>query len=141
MRWLTWRFLDGWRDVGLLVIRVGLGLSMIGHGWGKLVGGPERWEKLGGAMSHLGVSFAPTFWGFCAASAEVFGGALLALGLAARPAAAALAFTMFVAWWMHVSKGDPFQSYSHSMEAGLVMLGLVLMGPGRYAVDPHLKGG
>ena len=43
MRWLRWSFLDRYRDLGLLVMRVGLGLSFMAHGWPKLVGGPETW--------------------------------------------------------------------------------------------------
>lgn len=141
MRWLTWRFLDGWQDVGLLVLRVGLGLSMIAHGWSKLLGGPDKWERLGGAMSSVGITFAPTFWGACAALAEVVGGAMLVLGLGTRPAAAALAFTMFVAMRMHMVAGDGFIGWSHAMEAGIAFVAILLMGPGRHALDPRLKGG
>ena len=35
-------------DVGLLVLRLGIGTSMlVFHGYGKLSGGPEKWEKIG----------------------------------------------------------------------------------------------
>ena len=125
-------------DIGLLVLRVGLGAMMIGHGWGKLTGGPEVWVKLGGAMSTFGITFAPTFWGFCAAAAEVFGGLALIVGLGTRVAAASLAFTMFVAWAMHFSKGDPFTSWSHSAEDGIAFLALILTGAGKYSLDSRL---
>lgn len=122
-------------DAGLLVLRVGLGLMMMGHGWPKLLGGPEKWGKLGGAMKSVGIDFAPEFWGFCAATGEFFGGALLALGLLTRPAAGILAFTMFIAWWNHVSKGDSFVSWSHSAEDGIAFVALIAMGPGRWSID------
>ncbi len=141
MRWLTWRFLDGWEDVGLLILRVGLGLSMMVHGWPKLSGGPETWTKLGGSMASLGITFAPTFWGLCGALAEFVGGAMLVLGLGTRPAAAALAFTMLVAVRMHQAGGDGFHGYSHALEVGIAMVAILLVGPGRHALDPRLKGG
>lgn len=141
MRWLTWRFLDGWQDVGLLVLRVGLGLSMMMHGWPKLMGGPDKWEGLGRAMSAIGVTFWPVVWGASAAIAETIGGALVVLGLGTRPAAATIAFTMFVAARMHMVQGDGFIGYSHAMETGIAFAALVLLGPGRHALDPRLKGG
>ncbi len=42
------------KDLGLLILRIGVGLSMmIFHGFGKLKGGPELWEKIGGNMATL----------------------------------------------------------------------------------------
>ena len=127
-------------DIGLLVMRVGLGAMMIGHGWGKLTGGPETWVKLGGAMDTFGITFAPTFWGFCAAAAEVFGGLALIVGLGTRFAAAALAFTMFVAFAKHFAAGDGFRGWSHAAEDGIAFLALIFMGGGRYSLDAFLYG-
>jgi putative oxidoreductase len=55
--------LDRYRDVGLLLLRVGIGLSYMGYGAPKLSGGPPIWEELGQAMRFLGITFAPTAWG------------------------------------------------------------------------------
>ena len=58
-------------DFGLLLIRLGIGLSIvIFHGWEKISGGPALWGALGGNMSNLGISFAPVMWGFMAALME-----------------------------------------------------------------------
>jgi putative oxidoreductase len=130
-----WDFFDRFRDLGLLVLRVGLGISFLFHGVPKLMGGPETWKGLGGAMAVLGVDFAPEFWGLCAALAESVGGACFAVGLMFRPASLALAFTMGVAFAMHFGKGDPFRVYSHALEAGIVFIGMFLAGPGQYAAD------
>lgn len=125
--------------IALLLIRVVIGISMISHGWGKVFGGVERWTGLGGAMANLGITFAPAFWGFCAAIAEFGGGILLIVGLLTRPAAAALAFTMFVAMLNHAVKGDGFGKVSHPLELLAVCLGLVLMGAGLYSLDHIVK--
>ena len=90
-------------DVGLLVVRAFIGFSMlVFHGWGKLVGGPETWTRIGASMEQLGIGFLPAMWGFFAAFAESVGSALLILGILTRPAAGLLAFTMFVAVLRHV---------------------------------------
>ncbi|MBU1948526.1 MAG: DoxX family membrane protein, partial [Candidatus Eisenbacteria bacterium] len=69
------------RDIGLLIIRIGIGLTVMTlHGYGKIKGGPGLWDNLGGAMSQFGITFAPKFWGFMAAFSEFGGSALLILG-------------------------------------------------------------
>ena len=40
-------------NVGLLVLRLGIGIIFIIHGLPKLMGGVETWTKLGGAMSMM----------------------------------------------------------------------------------------
>ena len=134
--------LDRYRDHGLLLLRVGIGISFMVHGFPKLQAGPELWTGLGGALGALGIHFAPTFMGFMAASAEFFGGLFLALGLLTRPAVFFMLNTMIVAMAMHLSKGDSFQQYSHALEAGILFLSLLLIGPGRFSLDalcPRLR--
>lgn len=121
--------------LGLLVLRVGLGVMMMVHGYGKVMGGPELWAGLGGAMGHLGITFAPTFWGAAAAFSEFGGGFLLIIGLLTRPAAASLAFTMLVATVMHLANGDGIKGSSHSIEDGIAFLALILTGAGSYSLD------
>jgi putative oxidoreductase len=128
------------RTWGLTVLRVGLGAMMAAaHGWGKVVGGEERWTKLGGAMAHLGIDLAPTFWGAAAAFTELVGGLLLVVGLFTRPAAALLVFTMLVAAVSHYA-GDPsLKAISHPVETGLGLLCVLIAGPGRYSLDARLR--
>jgi len=133
------RFLDKYRDIGLLILRVGIGVMFIMHGLPKLTGGPEKWEMLGGTMKSLGVGFAPMAWGFMAALSECGGGLLLALGFFTRPACFFLLATMIVAMSMHISKGDLFVTYSHAMEAGILFISLIFIGPGKYSLDGQHK--
>lgn len=128
--------LETGRDAGLLLMRAGVGLSFLYiHGLPKLMAGAELWAKLGGAMGNLGVHSSPVFWGFLAAAAEFGGGALLALGLLTRPAAAVMAFNMLVAVVMHLVMGQGLEPASHALENLFMFAGFVLVGAGRYSLD------
>lgn len=133
------KLLDSFHShLGLLVLRLVVGVSFMVHGYPKIFGGPERWEKLGGAMENLGIHFFPTFWGFMAAVAEFGGGLALILGLLTRVAGSGLAFTMFVAFIVHLTKGDGFNRMSHPLELLAVALLFVLGGAGKYSLDEAL---
>ncbi len=135
------RSLDKYRDVGLLILRVGIGVMFVLHGLPKLIAGSETWTMLGGSMKALGISFAPTAWGFMAALSECAGGILLILGFFTRPACFFLLTTMIVATMMHIGKGDPFLKYSHAMESGILFFSLILIGPGRFSLDGQYRPG
>jgi putative oxidoreductase len=127
-------------DVGLLVLRLGIGLSMaIFHGYGKVAGGPERWGRVGGAMKNLGLDFLPAFWGFMAGFSEFFCSIFLVLGIFFRPATLFLASTMLVATIRHLSlpadaPGSGFSGASHSLEFMVVYIALFLIGSGKYTI-------
>ena len=138
---MVFRFLDKYRDVGLLILRVGIGVMFVFHGLPKLIAGPETWTLLGVGMKALGIGFAPTAWGFMAALSECGGGILLILGFFTRPACFFLLTTMIVATMMHIGKGDPFLKYSHAMESGILFFSLILIGLGRYSLDGQYRPG
>ena len=126
---------EGRRDLGLLLLRLGVGVMfVVVHGGPKLFGGPERWSAIGAAMGSLGIHAFPVVWGFLAAASECVGGLCLMLGLFVRPAACLMAMTMAVAATMHLTKGDGIQMASHAIEAGIVFVSLLLIGAGRYTV-------
>lgn len=125
-------------DAGLLILRLGIGAMFLCHGAPKILGGPEKWEKLGMAMTSVGIDFMPVFWGFMASCSEFFGAICLILGLLFRPACGFMAITMAVATTMHLTAGDDFAVASHGMKAGIVFLSLFITGPGKYAIDRKL---
>ena len=131
--------LDRCRDAGLLVLRLGVGLSFVNYGTPKILGGPRAWEQLGEAMKYLGITLAPAAWGLLASASEFLGGMALVAGLFFRPATFLLVCTMTVATVQHFGRGDGYAGGAfHSVEMGVVCLSLLLMGPGRYSVDEAL---
>ena len=120
---------------GILLLRIGIGVSMMMHGIPKLMAGPEMWTGLGGAMGNLGITFAPTFWGFMAAFAEGVGGLLIALGLFVRPVSLMLVFNMIVAMMMHIAQGDGFMGYGHALDLLIIFAALLFIGGGKYSLD------
>ena len=128
--------LGKFQDAALLLVRLAIGIFyVLVHGWPKLLGGPEKWEKIGAAMGNLGVTFAPEFWGLVAALTESIGAALFAIGFLFRPSSLLLAFVMGVAATMHLKAGDGLIGASHAIEMGIVFLGFVFIGPGKYSFD------
>lgn len=126
-----WAFLDRFQDLGLLVLRVGVGLMfLLLHGLPRLVE-PESWARIGRAVSYLGIDFGHQLWGFAAVLSLTLGALCLILGFAHRPAALALTVTMAVAaiWRHYPFAGWSASSYAVSMM--IVYLGLVFTGPGR----------
>lgn len=132
---MVWTHLSKFRDLGLLLLRATFGLYLaLGHGWGKITGGPEQWAGLGGTMEIFGLGFAPTFWGFMAAFAEFFVALLVVVGLLTRPAALLLVVNMGVAATAHIT-GAIDGSPEMALLYGFVFLSLVLIGPGKYSAD------
>lgn len=129
-------FLDKHKDVGLLLLRIGVGAGfLLVHGMMKISGGPDFWTMMGKTMSNFGISFAPGFWGFMNAIVEFGGGALIILGLFTRPAAAFMAFNMLVALSSHFARLDPWIRAIYPIELGSVFLGLIFIGAGKYSLD------
>lgn len=124
--------------IGLLILRIGIGISIFLHGLPKIAGGIEAWNAIGSTMSNLGINFAPAFWGFMAAFAETVGGVLFALGLLFRPATLLLIGTMVVALVMHISQGDDFMRYGHALDLLILFVSALFVGAGKYSFDTKL---
>jgi putative oxidoreductase len=127
--------LGKYRNTGLLLIRLGLGVMFMIHGFPKIMGGVDTWKGLGGSMKLIGIDFLPVMWGFMAAATETFGGFLLILGLFFRPVNILLVFTMVIAALVHFNKGDGIDGASHAIELAVVFFGLLFVGPGKYSID------
>lgn len=126
---------NGATSVGLLSLRLVVGLAFLLYGWPKIQN-PLAWMGPDSGM--------PGILQALAAISEVGGGACWIAGFLTRPAALGLCCTMTVATWTHISHGDPFlgpwPAYEHSLSYLAVALLLLLAGPGRFSVDAIVFG-
>ena len=130
-------------NIGLLVMRVVIGLILGGHGVQKLFGwfGGHGLANTGKAFGSVG--YRPgTFFAFVAGTTEAGGGLLLALGLLTPLAAAAIMGTMLnAALSAHVKNGfwGSKGGYEYTLALGGVAAGLAFTGAGAYSLD-HAAG-
>jgi putative oxidoreductase len=93
-------FLDKLRPLSLLLLRFGFGVVFIYHGYPKLFSRPEFYQQ---AFERLGL---PPGLSYAAGIIELFGGALLLVGLFTRAAALLLAAEfLFAMWKVHLREG------------------------------------
>jgi putative oxidoreductase len=125
------------KDLGLLILRVGIGVMFICHGIPKLLGGPAGWEGLAQfALPFLPGGYLAMAFGFAAMAAELVGGLLLALGKYHRTACLALAATMAVAFSTKIVSVTGITDFAKNagwpLELLIVFVALFFIGPGRY---------
>jgi putative oxidoreductase len=131
--------MDHYRDLGLLILRLGFGLSFFWHhGYPKLAGGPQMWERIGDAVSNVGIDFAHAAWGLAAALSEGVGGLLFAAGLFFRPVCVAMFGVMVFATIEQFGREMP--QPEHALKNAFVLAGLFFVGPGRYTVGSLVRG-
>ncbi|MBO0852659.1 MAG: DoxX family protein [Nocardia sp.] len=125
-------------DLGLLCLRLTVGLTFLYHGLQKLAGwfdGPgldgTRHMLEHGGWKHIEVSTAML------ATSEVGGGALIVLGLATPLAAGAVLASIADAWLWKQGMASGFQYKPVELETILAALAgtLILTGPGRLSFD------
>lgn len=127
------RRMDKYRDLGLLVLRVGFGLAFFWyHGYPKLAGGPDTWERIGDAVSNVGITFGYPAWGLAAGLVEGIGGLLFAAGVFFRPVCIAMLTVMAMATIEQL--GRPMPQPEHALKNAFVLAGMFLAGPGHFTL-------
>ncbi len=125
-------------ELGLLLIRMGIGFVFMVYGALKLLSGPAKWIWLGQQLAPFGITFLPAVWGFIAANVEFFGGLCLIFGFATRPVALLLVCLLTVALTYHVRNGDGFEVYAQALLCMVIAIAFLISGPGKYALDTYL---
>lgn len=130
------KFLDLFRPVGLLVLRMALGIIFIAHGYPKLAhlrGGTQM-------QSFFVEHGLPGYFVYVAGVIETFGGGLLLLGLFTRAAALLLAMEMCVAIWkVHSGHGYlAVHDYEFPLTLATACFALATVGAGAISLDQPL---
>ena len=124
----------------LLAVRLFWGWQFTQTGWGKLT----NLDRTAGYFESLGLPL-PKVNALMAGATECFGGALLALGLFARPASVPLIFTMLVAYWTAdrealkaiTSEPDKFTGATPFLFLFACLI-VLAFGPGKLSLDALL---
>ena len=120
--------------LGLLVLRLWFGGVLAAmHGWPKIA----SFDAMGTKLATLGFPL-PSLFAAAAIASELVGGALIALGLLTRPAAAAVLFTMLVAAFV-IHGSDPFVKKEFALCYGAAAFALLIAGPGKWSLDVKLS--
>jgi len=129
-------------DIGILLLRAVVGLTLAAHGGQKLFGwfnGPGLAGAAKG-LEHLGF-YPGRRHAAMAGVVELLGGALLAIGLFTPIAATVVLSVMVVAAVSaHVKQGFFLTSggYEYNAVLGLAGLAVAFIGPGRLSIDAAL---
>lgn len=126
-------------DFALLGIRAVIGVLVIGHGFGNLLGWLGGFGLDGTAEVFERLGFRPgRLWSAVAGLTELGAGALLAAGLATPLGAAALIGLMIVTiFTAHRGKGPWYFNggWEYNLTLLTVAAALAFAGPGRFSVD------
>jgi putative oxidoreductase len=131
------KFLNALQPLGLLVLRVALGIIFFSHGYPKLA-------HMGSGMQGFFVQHGlPGYFVYIAAILETFGGALLVLGLFTRVTALLLAVEMGVAIWKVHSGGGylAVHDYEFPLTLAASCFALATVGAGLISLDHPLSEG
>ncbi|PET36657.1 oxidoreductase [Bacillus sp. AFS001701] len=129
-------------NIGLLIIRLVIGLLFVGHGAQKLFGwfGGYGLKGTGGWFESIGMKPGVSV-ALLAGLAELIGGILFTLGLLTPLAGIMIAGTMVMAIIkVHGPNGlwSTANGYEYNLTLMSVAIGIALIGPGKYALDAFL---
>ena len=127
------RFLEKLQPLALLLLRCGLALAFIYHGYPKLFGSTAKFVA---AFEGLGL---PPYFVYIAGVIELFGGVMLALGLYTPVVGLLLVADMCAAMWKYNFNEGIYavREYELPLVLGLAALALATTGAGPFSID-HL---
>jgi len=127
------RLLKKWEPLTLLLLRCGLALVFIYHGYPKLFGSTAKFVE---AFQGIGL---PPYVVYVAGAIEFFGGVALALGLFTPVAGLLLLLDMAAAMWKYNFNEGIYavREYELPLVLGLASLAIAATGGGKFSLD-HL---
>ncbi len=129
--------LDKLKPLGLLLLRLGLGIIFISHGYPKLFGNPHQWTS---TFEHIGF---PPYFAYISGILEFFGGLLLIVGLFTQIAGLLLAVEMAIAIWrVHLPQGSVLAVHNYELPLAIAVgaFALATVGAGSLSLDHVIYG-
>lgn len=123
-------------NLGMLVLRVAIGLTFAAHGYAKFFSG-GRISGTGGWFDSIGMRPGRVH-AMVAASTEIGSGLMLAAGLLTPLAALAVVATMVVAGWtVHRAKGFFIvaEGWEYTFVLAVIAVAVATVGPGEFSID------
>jgi putative oxidoreductase len=133
-RFFSTSFSEGYANVCLLLVRVGVGSFTLTHGIPKL----SRLTSGEEIKFADPFGFGPVISLLLVVIAEVICSILIILGLGTRLASVPLIITMLVAA-LHAHANDPFGTKEKPLLFLLIFIVLLVFGSGKYSVDQALN--
>jgi putative oxidoreductase len=127
-------FLAKYREAGLLLMRVSLGLLFILYTAPVLISGPKAWAHFGAGAGQFGLHSHFQVWGFLGSLLGCLGGVLMIFGLFFR-IGVLLVLLLALGHAIALHHGTGFRVALPSIEVCFVLAGLLFVGPGKYSVD------
>ena len=127
-------FLAKYREFGLLLIRLSLGLVFILYCGPILIAGGSAWAHFGTGARTFGIHSHHQLWGFIGALAGCAGGVLMIFGLFFR-VGVLLVLVLALAHAIGLARATGFRTALPSIEMCFVLAGILFVGPGKYSVD------
>ena len=128
-------FLAKYREGGLLLLRVSVGVLLILYTAPVLVAGERRWKQMGSAIRHIGFDSNYEVWGFAGALAACVAGILLIFGLFFRAGLLLGLVVTLVHLAAVLSREPALLTLVPAIEICIVLVSLLFIGPGKYSVD------
>src|SRR5580700_8753449 len=128
-------------DVGLLILRLVLGLTLAAHGFNKFFGG-GRIPGTAAWFESIGMKYG-TFQAVVAATTEISAGLGLAAGLLTPiPAAGFVALMLVAAWTVHRHNGFFIvkEGWEYNLILAVTAVTIATTGPGRLSLDYQIFG-
>jgi len=124
-------FLKKWESYALLLLRCGLAVVFMYHGYPKLFGGTERFVE---SFQAIGL---PPYLVYIAGAIELLGGLALLLGLGTPIAGLFLVLDMAAAMWKYnLNQGiSAVREYELPLILGLASLVIAATGGGPFSLD------
>lgn len=135
----TLNFLGKFDFIGLLLLRIGCGVTIGFYGLPNFMGGPDVWKEIGRTIQILNpTNLNPNIYlvlGLISAMTQVFGGLALVIGLFTRVSALLITIVISFAITAMIQESEVLLHVIIAGQLAFATLSLAFVGPGRLSLD------